>query len=67
MSLSRRAFVRTLGIGGAGAFSTAWIVGRGREALAWGPDPVEEMLQASPDTVMIIPVSYTHLTLPTKA
>ena len=53
MSLSRRAFVRTLGVGGASAFSTAWIVGRGREALAWGPDPVEEMLQASDDTVII--------------
>ena len=53
MSLSRRAFVRTLGIGGASAFSTAWVVGHGREALAWGPDPVEEMLQASDDTVII--------------
>jgi histidinol-phosphate aminotransferase len=53
MSLSRRAFVRTLGIGGASAFSTAWVIGHGREALAWGPDPVEEMLQASDDTVII--------------
>jgi histidinol-phosphate aminotransferase len=67
MSLSRRAFVRTLGIGGAGAFSTAWIVGRGREALAWGPDPVEEMLQASPDTVMIILSSNENARGPGKA
>ncbi len=41
MSLSRRDFVRTLGIGGAGALSTAMIIGRGREALAWGPEPVD--------------------------
>ena len=47
MSLSRRAFVRSLGIGGAGALSTAWVIGRGREALAWGPDPFEAALQAS--------------------
>ena len=67
MSLSRRAFVRTLGIGGAGAFSTALIVGRGREALAWGPDPVEEMLQASPDTVMIILSSNENARGPGKA
>ena len=47
MSLSRRAFVRSLGIGGAGALSTAWVIGRGREALAWDPDPLEAALQAS--------------------
>ena len=53
MSLSRRAFVRTLGVGGASALSTAWIIGRGREALAWGPEPVEEALQATTDTETI--------------
>ena len=67
MSLSRRAFVRTLGIGGASAFSTAWVVGHGREALAWGPDPVEEMLQASDDTVMIILSSNENARGPGKA
>ncbi len=67
MSLSRRAFVRTLGIGGASAFSTAWVVGHGREALAWGPDPVEEMLQASNDTVMIILSSNENARGPGKA
>ena len=47
MSLSRRAFVRTLGVGGASALSTAWIISRGREALAWGPDPLESAVQAA--------------------
>ena len=53
MSLSRRAFVRSLGVGGAGALSTACVVGRGREALAWGPDPFEAALQASTQQEMI--------------
>ena len=53
MSLSRRAFVRSLGVGGTGALSTAWVVGRGREALAWGPDPFEAALQASTQQEMI--------------
>ena len=47
MSLSRRAFVRSLGVGGAGALSTAWVIGRGPEALTWRPDPFEAALQAS--------------------
>ena len=47
MSLSRRAFVRSLGVGGAGALSSTWVVGRNHEALAWGPDPLEAALQAS--------------------
>ena len=47
MSLSRRAFVQSLGIGSAGALSTAWITGRDREALTWTPDPFEAVLQAS--------------------
>jgi histidinol-phosphate aminotransferase len=34
MSLSRRSFVRSIGLGGAG-LSTAWIIGRGREAMAF--------------------------------
>ena len=34
MSLSRRSFVRTVGLGGAG-LSTALIIGRGREAMAF--------------------------------
>jgi histidinol-phosphate aminotransferase len=34
MALSRRAFVRTLGVGGAGAISGALVAFRGREALA---------------------------------
>jgi len=53
MSLSRRAFVRSLGVGGAGALSTAWVVGRGREAMASGPDPFEAALQASTQQEMI--------------
>ena len=36
MSPSRRNFVRTLGLGGAG-LSTSWIIGRGREAMAFEP------------------------------
>ena len=34
MSLSRRSFVRTIGLGGAG-LSTALVIGRGREAMAF--------------------------------
>ena len=47
MSLSRRAFVRSLGVGSAGALSTTWILGRSGEALNWTPDPFEAVLQAS--------------------
>jgi histidinol-phosphate aminotransferase len=47
MSLSRRAFVRSLGVGSAGALSTTWILGRNGEALNWTPDPFEAVLQAS--------------------
>jgi histidinol-phosphate aminotransferase len=36
MSASRRNFVRTLGLGGAG-LSTSFIIGRGREAMAFEP------------------------------
>lgn len=42
MALSRRAFVRTLGVGGAGAISGALVAFRGREALAGTlADPLE--------------------------
>ena len=37
MALSRRAFVRTLGVGGAGAISGTLIAFRGREAVAGSP------------------------------
>jgi histidinol-phosphate aminotransferase len=38
MSLSRRRFFRDLGFGGAGLLSTSYIIGRGREAMAFeGP------------------------------
>ena len=47
MSLSRRAFVRSLGGGSAGALATTWFVGRSGEALNWTPDPFEATLQAS--------------------
>ena len=47
MSLSRRAFVRSLGVGSAGALSTTWVLGRSGEALNWTPDPFEAVLQAS--------------------
>ena len=30
-----------------GALSTAWVIGRGPEALTWRPDPFEAALQAS--------------------
>ena len=53
MSLSRRAFVRSLGVGGGGAISTAWVFGRSREALAWGLDPLETALQAAPQQDVI--------------
>ena len=35
MSQTRRGFVRTLGLGGAGLLSSSYIIGYGREALAW--------------------------------
>src|SRR4029450_2931387 len=36
MSASRRRFFRDLGVGGAGLLSTSFIIGRGREAMAFG-------------------------------
>jgi histidinol-phosphate aminotransferase len=41
MSLSRRSFVKTLGMGAAGAVGSAWVSARGREAWAWGAEIVE--------------------------
>ena len=35
MSLSRRGFVRTVGLGSAGMLSTSFIIGRGQEAMAF--------------------------------
>jgi histidinol-phosphate aminotransferase len=43
MSLSRRSFFRTLGAGSAAGLSTSFIIGRGREAMAFelgAPEPV---------------------------
>ncbi|MEX2570237.1 MAG: aminotransferase class I/II-fold pyridoxal phosphate-dependent enzyme [Gemmatimonadota bacterium] len=37
MSLSRRGFVRTLGLGTAGVLSSSFVIGRGREAAAFDP------------------------------
>jgi hypothetical protein len=35
MSLSRRHFFRNLGLGSAGLLSSSYIIGRGREAMAF--------------------------------
>jgi histidinol-phosphate aminotransferase len=52
MSLSRRSFVRTIGLGGAG-LSTAFVIGRGREAMAFdGETP--QALQPPDDGVIHI-------------
>jgi len=37
MSVTRRGFVRTVGLGTAGLFSSSFIIGRGREAAAFEP------------------------------
>lgn len=42
MSLSRRSFVRTIGLGGAG-LSTAFVIGRGREAMAFGDGALQAL------------------------
>jgi histidinol-phosphate aminotransferase len=52
MSLSRREFVRTLGIGGAGVLSADYIIGRGYEhAMAMGPQ--ERRAPRSADAIVI--------------
>jgi histidinol-phosphate/aromatic aminotransferase/cobyric acid decarboxylase-like protein len=38
MSVSRRGFVRTVGLGATGVLSTPFIVGRGSEAAAFEPE-----------------------------
>ena len=52
MSLSRRSFVRTIGLGGAG-LSTALVIGRGREAMAFEGGTVQP-LQPPDDGVIHI-------------
>src|SRR5919106_5650403 len=52
MSLSRRRFVRTIGLGGAG-LSTAFVIGRGREAQAFEGEAVQA-LQPPDDGVIHI-------------
>ncbi len=42
MSLTRRGFVRTAGIGTAGLLSSSFIIGRGREAAAFEPELRQE-------------------------
>lgn len=41
MSLSRRSFVKTLGLGAAGTLGGSWISARGREAWVWGAEPMD--------------------------
>jgi histidinol-phosphate aminotransferase len=52
MSLSRRSFVRTIGLGSAG-LSTAFVIGRGREAMAF-QDGAPQVLQPPDDGVIHI-------------
>jgi histidinol-phosphate aminotransferase len=52
MSLSRRSFVRTVGLGGAG-LSTAFVIGRGREAWSFEGEAVQA-LQPPDDGVIHI-------------
>ena len=56
MSLSARAFVRSLGAGSAGALSVGWGIGRRRPALAWSlnPAPGEAATQAAQQEVIRI-------------
>lgn len=51
MSLSRRTFVKTLGIGAAGAYTSSLISARGREALVWGAEAEAPLLA---DTAKLI-------------
>ncbi|MEX2049412.1 MAG: histidinol-phosphate transaminase [Gemmatimonadota bacterium] len=43
MSVSRRGFVRTVGAGTVGAFSSSFVIGRGREAWASSPDEQQQV------------------------
>ena len=49
MSLSRRVFVKSLGLGAAGAVAHSWIGARGREAWVWASEPME----AAADEIII--------------
>ena len=51
MSLSRRGFVNTVGLGTAGVLSTSFIIGRGREAAAFEP---ADLQQANDDGIIKI-------------
>ena len=54
MGMTRRAFVRSVGMGGAGALSTAFIIARGREELAaLGIENVQVLPQVEPGTIRI--------------
>ena len=52
MSLTRRGFARTIGLGTAGVLSSSFIIGRGREAAAFEPELAKE-----PDDDGIIRIS----------
>jgi histidinol-phosphate aminotransferase len=51
MALSRRNFVRSVGIGAAGALTTSFISARGRENLIWSA--LEPSLEAAEGTIII--------------
>lgn len=53
MSLSRRGFVYTVGLGTAGVLSGSFIIGRGREAAGWEPDAGAEPFQEPYDDGLI--------------
>ena len=52
MALTRRGFVQTVGIGGAGAFTSSWIGGRGRENALWSA--LEPTLHAVEPGVIVL-------------
>ena len=52
MSLTRRGFARTVGVGTAGVLSSSFIIGRGREAAAFEPELADD-----PDDDGIIRIS----------
>ena len=52
MALSRRNFVRTVGIGAAGALTTSWISARGRENFIWSA--IEEPVHAVEPGMIVV-------------
>lgn len=52
MALSRRNFVRTAGIGAAGALTTSWISARGRENMIWSA--IETPLHAVEPGIIVV-------------